>query len=446
MFPAAPFGTGQPPSSPNEDSNERPPASSAASTFASPCPRVLWKCAVSSTSGSRSRAAAKNSRTWTGFAIPVVSPNATSSQPAAASRWAISNTRSGGTWPSYGQPNETEITPSQRSPASSARAITRSSPASDSSTERFTFLRLCVSLAERKRLTSWKRSRSSRALSSPRSLGMSTDRATSSGGSIAPSTSRASASCGITSGRTKLVTSRRRTPVRASMSISRTLSAVGITSGSFWKPSRGPTSRTFTLSPTVRMSLSVVGCAPVSEQPVPIIGGTGSLGFGLALRWADAGLPVIIGSRSAERAEEAASKLRERLPDAEVEGLENAEAAARGDIVVLTVPFRNQSENLANLREVLREGQILVDSTVPIAAAIGGRATRILGVPQGSAAEQASEMVPDGVTVVSALHTVSGSKLGDLDWQLDEDVPIMGDHRDTKKRVADLIARIDGLR
>jgi NADPH-dependent F420 reductase len=184
----------------------------------------------------------------------------------------------------------------------------------------------------------------------------------------------------------------------------------------------------------------------VSEQPVPIIGGTGSLGFGLALRWADAGLPVIIGSRSAERAEEAASKLRERLPDAQVEGLENSEAATRGDIVVLTVPFRNQSENLTNLREVLREGQILVDSTVPIAAAIGGRATRILGVPQGSAAEQAREMVPDGVTVVSALHTVSGSKLGDLDWQLDEDVPIMGDHRDTKKRVADLIARIEGLR
>jgi 8-hydroxy-5-deazaflavin:NADPH oxidoreductase len=184
----------------------------------------------------------------------------------------------------------------------------------------------------------------------------------------------------------------------------------------------------------------------VSDQPVPIIGGTGSLGFGLALRWARAGLPVVIGSRSAERAEEAAAKLRERLPDANVEGLENSEAATRGEIVVLTVPFRNQSENLNNLREALREGQILVDSTVPLAAAIGGRATRILGVPQGSAAEQAKEMVPDGVTVVSALHTVSGSKLGDLDWELDEDVPIMGDHRDTKKRVADLVARIDGLR
>jgi len=184
----------------------------------------------------------------------------------------------------------------------------------------------------------------------------------------------------------------------------------------------------------------------VSEQPIPIIGGTGALGFGLALRWAAAGLPVVIGSRKADRAEEAAGKLRERLPDAQVEGLENPEAAQRGDVVVMAVPFRNQSENLTNLKEVLREGQILVDSTVPLAAAISGRATRLLGVPQGSAAEQAQEMVPDGVTVVSALHTVSGSKLGDLDQQLDEDVPVCGDKRDDKKRVADLIARIDGLR
>jgi NADPH-dependent F420 reductase len=168
--------------------------------------------------------------------------------------------------------------------------------------------------------------------------------------------------------------------------------------------------------------------------------------MGLALRWAKAGVPVIIGSRSAERAREAVGKLRERVPDARAEGLENPEAATRGDIVVMTVPFRSQSENLTNLREVLRPGQILVDATVPLAAAVSGKATRLLGVPQGSAAEQAQEMVPDGVTVVSALHTVSGAKLGDLDHQLDEDVPVLGDTREHKKRVADLIARIDGLR
>src|SRR3954453_2432925 len=377
--------------------------------------------------------------------MPVVSPNATSSQPAAASRSAIAKTRSGGTWPSYGQPKETEITPSQRSPASRARATTRSMPASDSSTERFTFLRLWVSLADRNRFTSSKRPRSSSALSRPRSFGTRTDSDRPSGGSIAPSTSPASASCGITSARTKLVTSRRRSPVRASMSISRTLSAVAITSGSFWNPSRGPTSRTFTCSDMARCRLSV-GCAAVSDQPVPIIGGTGALGYGLALRWAAAGVPVVVGSRARERAEEAADRLREELPEAQVEGLENTDAAQRGDVVVLAVPFRSQSENLANLREVLRDGQILVDTTVPLAAAVSGRATRLLGVPQGSASEQAQEMVPDGVTVVSALHTVSGTKLNDLDPQLDEEVPVRGDTREPKKRVADLIARIEGLR
>jgi hypothetical protein len=179
---------------------------------------------------------------------------------------------------------------------------------------------------------------------------------------------------------------------------------------------------------------------------VPIIGGTGSLGFGLALRWARAGVPVVIGSRSAERAAESAEKLRERVPDAQVEGLENAEAARRGPIVVLTVPFRNQSENLTNLKEVLEPGQILVDATVPLAAAVSGKATRLLGVPQGSAGQQAQEMAPEGVRVVSALHTVSAANLGDLDVELDEDIPIAGDKRDDKRRVAELIARIPGLR
>ena len=100
MLPVEPGGTGQPPSSPKADSNDSTPCSSAASTFASPWPRVLWKWAVSSTPASRSRAAAKNSPTWRGLAIPVVSPKATSSQPAATSRPAISSTRSAGTSPS----------------------------------------------------------------------------------------------------------------------------------------------------------------------------------------------------------------------------------------------------------------------------------------------------------------------------------------------------------
>jgi NADPH-dependent F420 reductase len=184
----------------------------------------------------------------------------------------------------------------------------------------------------------------------------------------------------------------------------------------------------------------------VDPSPVPIVGGTGALGFGMALRLAQAGVPVVIGSRSAERAEQAAGRVRERVPDAQAEGLENGAAARRGPLVLLTVPFRAQSENLTNLKEALAPGQVLVDATVPLAAAVSGRATRLLGVPQGSAAQQAQEMVPDGVIVVSALHTVSAAALADLDHELDEDVLVAGDKKDAKGAVAELIARIPGLR
>jgi 8-hydroxy-5-deazaflavin:NADPH oxidoreductase len=183
-----------------------------------------------------------------------------------------------------------------------------------------------------------------------------------------------------------------------------------------------------------------------APAPVPIVGGTGALGFGLALRLARERVPVVIGSRSEDRAREAAERVSERVPGADAYGLENAEAAARGPIVVLTVPFRAQSENLTNLKAALEPGQILVDATVPLAAAVSGRATRLLGVPQGSAAQQAQEMVPDGVVVVSALHTVSAAALGDLDHELDEDVLVAGDEADAKRAVAELIARVPGLR
>ncbi len=185
----------------------------------------------------------------------------------------------------------------------------------------------------------------------------------------------------------------------------------------------------------------------MSDAPtIPIVGGTGALGSGLAVRLAAAGHHVAIGSRDAGRAEEAAARVREKVPGATVDGLENAAAAALGPIVFLTVPFRAQSENLTNLKQALTAGQILVDATVPLAAAVSGKATRLLGVPQGSAAEQAREMVPDGVTVISALHSVSAATLADPDAELDEDVPVCGDKKDDKRRVADIIGSIPGLR
>jgi NADPH-dependent F420 reductase len=181
-------------------------------------------------------------------------------------------------------------------------------------------------------------------------------------------------------------------------------------------------------------------------DPIPILGGTGALGYGLALRWARAGIPIVIGSREASRAEEAAGKVANAVDGASVEGLENGDAAARGPIVFLTVPFRAQSETVNNLRGALAEGQILVDCTVPLAAAVSGKATRTLGVWQGSAAQQAQEMVPDGVTVISALHSVSAPVLADLEKEMDEDVLVCGDRKADKARVAELIAAIPGLR
>lgn len=189
-----------------------------------------------------------------------------------------------------------------------------------------------------------------------------------------------------------------------------------------------------------------------ARHTVALIGGTGALGFGLALRWAVAGVPVVIGSRRPEAAAEAAARASEQARQvagdaaAAVEGRLNQDAAEQSRTVFLTVPFRAQSENLDNLRNALQPDSILVDATVPLAAAVGGKATRTVGVWQGSAAQQAQEMAPRGVSVVSALHTVSATTLADLDASFDEDVLVCGDDRHAKGQVAELIAKVPGLR
>jgi 8-hydroxy-5-deazaflavin:NADPH oxidoreductase len=179
---------------------------------------------------------------------------------------------------------------------------------------------------------------------------------------------------------------------------------------------------------------------------VTVIGGTGALGAGLALRLAVAGVPVVIGSRDQDRAGQAAARVREGAGIADVRGLENGPAAEASEVVFLCVPFRNQSETLTNLKSHLREGQLVVDATVPLAAAVSGKATRMLGVWQGSAAQQAAEMVPDGVRVVAALHTVNAPALRDLSQTLDEDVLVCGDRRQDKARAAAYIELVPGLR
>jgi 8-hydroxy-5-deazaflavin:NADPH oxidoreductase len=185
---------------------------------------------------------------------------------------------------------------------------------------------------------------------------------------------------------------------------------------------------------------------PSPPDPVAVIGASGSLGFGVAIRLARAGIPIAIGSRDAARAQETARRALDAIPDGAFSAHDNAGAARAAGTVILSVPFRNQSETLANLKDALTPGQLLIDASVPLAAAVSGKATRMLGVWQGSAAEQALEMVPDGVRVVSALHTVSAASVSDLENPLDQDVLVCGDSRADKREAAELLERIDGVR
>jgi NADPH-dependent F420 reductase len=182
------------------------------------------------------------------------------------------------------------------------------------------------------------------------------------------------------------------------------------------------------------------------DSSVTIIGASGALGFGLAVRLAAAGVAVTIGSRESSRAEEAAARVLAVVHEGRVNGMENAAAAAANELVVLSVPFRSHHETLAHIAPAMLPGALLIDATVPLAAAVGGRPTRMLGVWQGSAAQQAQELVPEGVSVVAALHTVSAAALEDREHPLDEDVLLAGDRKADKTRVAALLDRVDGLR
>lgn len=182
------------------------------------------------------------------------------------------------------------------------------------------------------------------------------------------------------------------------------------------------------------------------SSPIAILGGTGPAGMGLALRWARAGETIVIGSRSAERATEAAAKIRERVGAlAKVSGDTNSAACAACELLVLTVPFEGQATLLKELKLAFRANSILIDATVPLASSIGGRASRVLGVWQGSAAQQTAELVPKGVSVVGAFHNVSADIMNGDD-RVDSDVLVCSDNPDATKLVIDLAAKIPGVR
>lgn len=182
------------------------------------------------------------------------------------------------------------------------------------------------------------------------------------------------------------------------------------------------------------------------SRKIGILGGTGPEGSGLAFRWARAGEHIVIGSRDAQRAAETARQLRERIGiAAQIEGADNATTAAQCEVVVLTVPFSGHAALLKQMKTVWKPGTIVIDTTVPLAATIGGAATRMLGVWQGSAAEQTKELLPPGVSLAAGFQNLSAERLA-ADEPVDCDILICSDDEKAKQVASELAAKIPGAR
>jgi NADPH-dependent F420 reductase len=181
-------------------------------------------------------------------------------------------------------------------------------------------------------------------------------------------------------------------------------------------------------------------------RKIAILGGTGPEGLGLANRFARAGEHIVIGSRDAARAQDAASQLRSRIgATANVDGTDNATAAAQSEIVVLTLPFSSQAALLKSLKNVWKAGTIVIDTTVPLAATVGGTATRMIGVWQGSAAEAARELLPQNVSIAAAFHNL-GAELLAGDAPIDCDVLVCSDDEKAKQVAMELAGKIPDVR
>ncbi|MGH2663829.1 MAG: NADPH-dependent F420 reductase [Actinomycetota bacterium] len=180
---------------------------------------------------------------------------------------------------------------------------------------------------------------------------------------------------------------------------------------------------------------------------VTVVGGTGDLGFGLALRLAGAGVSITIGSRAKDRAEAAAARALETIgPGATVRGKENAAAVVDAGVVFVTVPFAGQADIYRSIAEHLPRDAVVCDTTTPLATAVGGRPTHVLRPWHGSAAEQAKALLPKGARLVAGFHTLGAEALDDLPEPVEADVLLCGDDRDDKAMVGGLVEKISGLR
>ena len=167
---------------------------------------------------------------------------------------------------------------------------------------------------------------------------------------------------------------------------------------------------------------------------IAILGGTGDLGTGLAIRWSKTGHEIVIGSRTQAKAEAAVAALHEISPETPARAMENPAAAAAGDVVVLTVPFAHQLSTLETVRDGL-EGKILIDTSVPLMPPAVGR----VQLPEGgSAGKRAQDFLGEEVKVVSALQNVAAHLL-QTEAEVECDVLVAGNSPEARQRVIDLI-------
>lgn len=176
-----------------------------------------------------------------------------------------------------------------------------------------------------------------------------------------------------------------------------------------------------------------------ARPPIAILGGTGALGMGLAARWARAGHPVILGSRTPEKAIAAAAELASATAGT-VSGAGNAEAVAAAGIVVVAVPYASHAAILAEVREAAA-GKIVVDAVVPLQPP---RVSVVHLPPAGSAAVEAQGVLGEGVRVTSAFHNVSAGKLREP-GPIECDILVFGDDREARDMVVALVGTA-GLR
>ncbi|MEL7187843.1 MAG: NADPH-dependent F420 reductase [Pseudomonadota bacterium] len=172
----------------------------------------------------------------------------------------------------------------------------------------------------------------------------------------------------------------------------------------------------------------------MQKQRIAIIGGTGALGGGLALRWAETGHSIVIGSRSEEKAHSAAAELRDTSGNNDVSGACNEAAAAAADIVVLTVPFAHHETTLAEIRDAV-QGKIVVDTTVPL---VPPKVARVQLSDKWPIARTTQALLGEQVRVVSAFHNVAAAHLKAGLGEDDGDVLVFGNNVDARQAVVDL--------